>query len=665
MPNINDLMSALRNARASGDGEASYRIAGMIRKHREDKSAQAAEDGVKLRERLHREAAEELNPFQAAAVAAGRGLTNVGRGLGFIDQESPEVTQSFKALEKESPISTTIGEVFGEVAPFLAPGGAVAKVASMAPRIAAATGLGFAEAGIISKGKGASSVDTLKSAGLGGTVAGTLEAVLPVVGKIGGRLYRKLTGKNPTAPLINGGGQPTKEFTEALDRAGISFDDINLEASKLLDSGNIDDAAQLARKQFLEAQGITPTRAQITGDKTQFQTQQELGKVTGRVSKALQGQEDVLSSRFENAITSTGGSANASNSSTIDFIADRSIDLDKKISDAYTKTREMAPTQKIITPISFIKEVRSLASSDRATGGLVSASRDILKSKGVIGKGFKKPGAINAEAAEGIRKDLNSLYDSLTPFGRRKLADFKNAIDNDVEKAIGSDVFAEARAGKAKFEKDLNRARVNKFDKRKKNLVRDILDNKINPDRFFNDAILSKSTRGVDVQQLKDYLHLDNSPDGVKAWNDVRAEAMDHIKSKAIKVVGDEPALSRSGIESGLSSLGREKMMILFNKQERKFLSDMLKTSKLREPKRGTALGKGPSAQAMKNVIRAIDRIPLINMVFGGALELAQTGVAGRSALRQPIQSALKPSQFTRLTPAITTTLTEEQEANQ
>ncbi len=278
----------------------------------------------------------------------------------------------------------------------------------------------------------------------------------------------------------------------------------------------------------------------------------------------------------------------------------------------------------------------------------------------MIGKGFKKPGAINAEAAEGIRQDLNSLYDSLTPFGRKKLADFKNAIDADVERAIGSDVFAEARAGKAKFERDLSRAKVNKFDRRNKNLVRDILDNKINPDRFFNDAILSKSTRGVDVQQLKDYLHLDGSPDGVKAWNDVRADAMDYIKSKAIKVVGDEPALSRSGIERGLESLGREKMKVLFNKEERKFLSDMLKTSKLREPKRGTALGKGPSAQAMKNVIKAIDRIPLINMVFGGALEFVQTGVAGRAALRQPLETTLKPSQLTRLTPAITTTLTEE-----
>lgn len=660
-----------RVVRVTGDSPPNEQeIAGIFSQFEVNKvePVNQAERDQELRLKLQQEQAAELNPFQAAAVAAGRGLTSVGRGLGLIDPEDPVVTQAFKALEKESPISTTVGEVLGESAPFLLPGGLVAKAATIPGRIAAATALGATEAGVISKGKAAKGDDILKSVGVGGAISGTLEAALPVIGKLGGKLFRKITGKNPTSPLLNSNGQPTPEFTQALDKAGLSFDDINIEASKLLETGNIDDAAQLARKQFLEEQGITPTRAQITGDKTQFQTQQELGKVSGRVSRAIEGQDEILANKFENALTATGGSANASNSSTIDFIADRSIDLDKKISDAYKLAREIAPTQKIISPTGFIKEVRSVASSDRATGGLVSAARDILKSKGVIGKGFKKPGSINAEAAEEIRKDLNALHDSLTPFGKRKLADFKSAIDDDVSRAIGSDVFGEARKGKAKFEKDLNRARVNKFDRRNKSLVRDILENKVNPDRFFNDAILSKSIRSDDVQQLKSFLHLDGSPEGAKAWNDVRAEAMSFIKDKAIKEVGGDPVLSRAGIEKGLEGLGREKMAILFTKEEQKFLSDMLKTSKLREPKRGTALGKGPSAQGMKNMAKAIDRIPLVNLVFSGALELVQTGLAGRTALRQPSSlkpSSLKPSKFTRLNPLVTSATTEEGDQNQ
>ena len=54
---------------------------------------------------------------------------------------------------------------------------------------------------------------------------------------------------------------------------------------------------------FLQDQGIVPTRAQVTGDATQFQAQQELAKTSGKVRRALEGQEAVLASRFENAVT--------------------------------------------------------------------------------------------------------------------------------------------------------------------------------------------------------------------------------------------------------------------------------------------------------------------------------------------------------------------------
>ena len=83
--------------------------------------------------------------------------------------------------------------------------------------------------------------------------------------------------------------------------------------------------------------------------------------------------------------------------------------------------------------------------------------------------------------AEGIRQDLNALHDSLTPFGRKKLSDFKNALDSDVSRDVGEDIFESARSMKAKFESDLSRVKVNKFDKRKVNVLRDILENKINP----------------------------------------------------------------------------------------------------------------------------------------------------------------------------------------
>ncbi len=608
------------------------------------------------------EVVQDVGPFQAAAIGAGRGMMSIVRGLGLADPESPAGRQAFKALEEERPISTTIGEVAGEAAPFLLPGLGVAKAVTIPGRIAAAGALGATEAGIIAKGRGGDEFEALKAAGLGGAVAGALELALPVVGRVGGKLVRKVLGRPATSPVLDAAGNPSIELAEALEKSGLSLEDISVESRRLLDTGDVDDIASVARKSFLEAQGITPTRAQITGGAAEFQAQQELAKTSGRVRRAIETQEEILSNRFEHAVTSTGGSANRSNSTAIDFIADRSIDLDAAISNAYQAARDLAPTEKVIKPSKLTESVREIAGSDKATGGLASATRDILRAKGILkeGKGLKAVGRVNAQVAEEIRIDMNALHNSLTPFGKKKLAVLKDSLDNDVQKAIGVDVFSEARSAKAGFEKDLRRAKVNKFDTRKKNLVRDILENKVNPDRFLDDAILSKSIRSDDVEQLKRFLQIDADAPGIAAWNDVRAEAMQRIKDTAFKEVAGEPVLSRAGLEKALDRFGRDKLRVLFTKEERGFLTDMLKTSKLREPVRGTALGRGPSAQAIGRLEAVVKRIPLISGMFEGLATDAQ----GRIALRAPTISPLQPSQLTRITPAAIPALiaTEEQQ---
>ena len=599
----------------------------------------------------------------AGLVGAGRGLSTIGRALGLTEPEEAIVTKNYKALEEERPVSTTIGEVAGEAAPFLLPGGLVAKATTIPGRVAASGLLGATEAGLITKGKGGSGEDIIKSGGLGGTVAGTLELALPVIGRAGSKIFRRLTGKQPTSPILTATGEPSQEFIQALDKAGLSMDDIANNSDQLLSTLNIDDAASVARKEFLEQQGIKPTRAQITGDPNAFQAQSELVGQSGKVSNALKAQEKVLEGRFENAVTATGGSANPSTVPAVDYIADRAIDLDSQISAAYKATRDAAPTEKIIKPKKLVESIRAVAGSDTLTGGLASGAKDILKEKGLLGKkGLKLEGRIDATTAEEVRIALNGMHDSLTPLGKRKLADLKSSLDDDVSKAIGSDVFAEARAAKAKFEKDLSRVKVNKFDTRKANLVRDILENKISPDTFLNDAVLKKSVRGIDLEQLKRYLHLDKTDEGISAWNQVRADAMTHIKDTAIKEVSGEPALSRAGMEKALKSMGKEKLKVLFSAEELKFLDDMLKTSKLREPVRGTQAS--PSGAAIRNLTSAVNKSSLLQGVFSGALELIGRDMSGRAALRQPAIQTLTPTsaRVSQLTPALIPAITSQEQ---
>lgn len=600
------------------------------------------------RQKAATELARSIGPGEALAVGAGRGLTTVGRGLGLAEPEDPTVTRAFEALEKERPVTTTVGEIAGEAAPFLAAGTPIGALATIPARVAASTALGAAEAGVLTSGKGGTAEETLIGAGLGGTIAGTAEVVLPVIGRLGGRLIRQVIGKNPSAPVLDASGRPSVELADALEKAGLSFDDLSSQAQRQLDTGDVSDPAALIRKQFLEDQGLSPTRAQVTGQKTDFQTQQELAKTSGRVESALQQQEQVLGNRFENAITATGGSANRSTSTAFDHIADRSIELDAAISNAYKQARELASDQKIIKADNLSKALKDLAPFNDQTGGLASSVKGILQQRGVINKKFKPTGRIDANTAEQIRIDINGLFDSTTPLGRAKIRTLKDALDNDVSAAVGNDVFADARSAKAKFESDLNRSKVNKFDKRKKNLVRDILENKISPDNFLDEAVLRKSVRADDVLQLRTFLELDGAGPGMDAWNDVRAEAMERIRKDSFNEVGGELALSRAKLESTLERFGDAKLKAIFEPQEIKFLKDMVKVSKLREPKRGTALGLGPSAQAIGKLEAVVKRIPVVANVFEGLATDAQ----GKIVIRPPsLQAPLKPSQTARAVP--------------
>jgi len=226
---------------------------------------------------------------------------------------------------------------------------------------------------------------------------------------------------------------------------------------------------------------------------------------------------------------------------------------------------------------------------------------------------------------------MNELFDPQNGFRNSKLRELKDALDDDVFKAAGKDVFQAGRKAKSDFEKGLARAKISKFDSRKANLVRDVLENKISPDTFTNDVVFSKKWRADDIKQLKDYVGTDEI--GRAAFDDLRAETMDAIKTRSFFGPEDaqgNQALSRDKLQKALQSIGTPKLKVLFTTEENKFLRDMLQVAKLREPVRGTALGKGPSAQAIGALEEKLNALPLIGRLISAIAVDAQ----GRAVLR-------------------------------
>ena len=106
----------------------------------------------------------------------------------------------------------------------------------------ASTGLGASEGGIIQSGRSGDSGEVAESAGIGGAIAGGLEVGLPVIGRVAGGLIRKFTGKNPTARPISASGEPSIELQSALEKAGLTVDDLAAEGQRLAQAGQVDDA---------------------------------------------------------------------------------------------------------------------------------------------------------------------------------------------------------------------------------------------------------------------------------------------------------------------------------------------------------------------------------------------------------------------------------------
>lgn len=581
------------------------------------------------REEMEKIAAEQ-SPLQAAMVGAGRGLASIGRGLGLVEKPSEIEQSAIEALRSESPIATGAGEILGQAAPFIVPGMGAAGLAGTAARVGATAGLGALEGGIIARGEGGDIGEQLLSAGIGGTVAGALELALPVVGRIGGKIVRRVLGKAPKGAVIDSAGRPSQELLDALAESGQTFDDVVREAQSEL-SGKVVEPRQAARKAFFESQGLKPTKAQISRNAADFQAQQEAAKTSSRVRDALEKQEAYLTSRFDNAVLETGGQASSPTSTVFDSLTEKATRLDQEIGDLYSAAREVIPKTEAVPMSGTASRLKQLMESDRRAGGNISALIGDMKNKGLIDNDFNITKRATVDTAEEVRKLANELYDPANPFGNMLLRQVKDAVDDDVFKTAGKDFYKQARDAKAAFERDLSRAKISKFDSRKANLVRDVLENKIDPDQLVDKVVFGKSWRDSDLKQLKDYISTEDA--GKKAFDDMRAEVMQKIKDMSFIGPVDESgvrALSRDKLQKAISSIGQKKMNVLFTKDEQKFLKDMLEIAKLREPVRGTAMGRGPSAQAIGRLEQKLKDLPVI----GSLIDFINVDAQGRAVLK-------------------------------
>ena len=196
-----------------------------------------------------RQFAEEKGTLGTIGTGFSRGLNTLGQGLESLtgldipltSPETEQEKQEWQVLQEYNPIASATGEILGEAAPFLIPGGAIARVGSMGGRVAAGAGLGATEGGLIAAGKGQ---DIASGTGKGAAIAGTMEAVLPVFGRLAKDLYQKVSGKTVTQ-VTDESGNLLPEIERTLQSAGVNLDDVKGKAVNLVqDAAKTPDEAE-------------------------------------------------------------------------------------------------------------------------------------------------------------------------------------------------------------------------------------------------------------------------------------------------------------------------------------------------------------------------------------------------------------------------------------
>jgi len=571
--------------------------------------------------------------LEGPAIGFQSGLRTIARGVGLTGENTESNREAERLAAQYGPSSVKAGKLAGEAAPFLVPGLAATNITSLPIRASVMASIGGAEGGTIAKGEGGDASQVVLGTLVGAALGGGLEVAVPYLN----RVARRVTGGSGQAFAPDGTIIP--EFVDDLARQGNTLDDFSRQVVQDVDPD------QAIRQQFLQQQGLQPTRAQITRDAADFQAQQEAVKTSGRVRNALEAQEAHLTSRFDDAVRRTGGNPATPTSPVVDNVVNKATRLDNEISGLYADARERASGDQVVRFQSLIKTLQNMAPDNDATQGAVRSILGKLRARGAA-QGFKPSGRVTVEVAEEIRKQINELYDPKNGYRNIKLREMKEALDDDVFRASGNDIFKKARKAKADFESELTRAKISKFDQRRANLVRDVLENKIGPDELVDKVVYSKRWRAEDLQQLKDYV------EDPAAFNDMRAEVLQSIKDRAF--IGPQDAnglqaLSRDKLEKALNSIGQKKLEVLFTAEERSFLNNMMRVARLREPVRGTALGKGPTGQAIAELEKKLRELP----IMGALVNVINVDAAGRAALRGSPQRLPIPYKESIVTPAI------------
>ena len=504
-----------------------------------------------------------------------------------------------------------------------------------------------------------------KQVGAGATIGGTIGVALPPVidGAVnlivaGHRGVLKFLDKVSGKTLVN---KSKKIVDDWMEQAGIEIDHLGAEAKEafyrdIAEQLQAPQASTKAGQDAVEAASRLPykvdlTKGQVTKKFEDVSKESRMLKTDDLGDPLRQrkmDQNEALVKSLEHLKEkTTGGKTGAPEAEDIGarydtFTKDRLGDLQKtEVTPAYNKITEQYGDNFVELPnvMKALREMQDSGADDmsikvravmKKLGDWVENSKDPRAFASTAGQGPQ--GRLTVRMAEQYRKKISEHAEGALPAEKNDIMALLRALEDDVVKAVGKDVYDPARAVATK-----------RFDER---------------DAYNLPA--SKSTADT-VRKVKNLRHpeleewannMKGTTDGLTIFNDTRARILEDIVEKSLNKSQVDalgyPLFDQRAFASGIGAIGKRRREILFNEQENQIIEDMIVVGQRRVPPRDATNPSG-TAQAVWNMILQLGRvIPfsgfLGNLVRGVTAPLTRSiSSASRGETGKAVQEHLHP----------------------
>ena len=573
-------------------------------------------------------------------------------------KEKADEKALYEKAREQSGAGINVGRFVGQTVATL-PAAAFAKgyqgvnAATKAGRVIQAAGItgqnalsGAAAGGVMFAKDAEERLKNTQYAAAGGAIGG---AIAHPIGKGIAKLNTKISPNASSRASARMGATIDDQIEIALTSRNIRMGDLSddilrglrKDVGAALKSGKAVNKEAVARKVVFDRLGITPTKAQLTGDPKLWNKQAELAKIHGAGDplrdKLIQDNEK-LSTLMDDFVTKTDGQAidqYGAMSKAVDALDNHNATMKQQVGQMYDAAKSAQGNDVLLDNTRFTNDTITHLNTNYTISNLPQNVHKLIKDIG------KNPDKFTLGKSEEFIKILNREHKaSLNPNGEptsttHAIGIVRDALTGRQQQAMQG-LLTQGNNDAAQMYNLARTAHKMRVEQIEANPLLKATVKGEQPDKLFNEHIL-----GGNVAELENTVKLLRSVD-TQAVNDIRGQVAKYIMDKTLQSNGQP---SPAAMAKALGQIGDRRLNILFSPEEVAKLKDIGSAMHylITQPPHSN-INNSNTASAARNFLHSLSsRAPVVKWFAGAAEDAVNIGRVN-NALKSSVASDAKAS---------------------